>query len=70
MRLFKSMALIVLKSCFSELMLTCFMQKKSNFRELFNPSSLNLLRDVIKVTQTLTILSITSALQPPCKLTN
>jgi len=64
------MALIVLKSYFNELMLTCLMQKKSNFKELFNPSSLNLLRDVIKVTQTLTILTIISTLQPPYKLTN
>jgi hypothetical protein len=64
------MALIVLKSYLNELMFTCFMQKKSNFKELSNPSSLNLLRDVIKVTQTLTILSIISTLQPPYKLTN
>ncbi len=36
MRLFKSMPLIVLKSCLSEVELTCCMQKNSQLKQLFN----------------------------------
>jgi hypothetical protein len=58
MKLFKSMPLIVVKSCLGEVELACCMQKKqSNLKQLLTPRSLVLLRAVTQVAQTLTILA-------------
>ncbi len=43
-------------------------KNSQSFRELLTPSSHLLVRDVTRVTQTLTVLNIISTLQPPLTL--